>query len=298
MIKAGSNPEQLPITYFYDYVSKIEDFYEKNNDMKLSISNSDIVQQVIGDSSKLDMNNFMKTILESAKQNSKRNPQGKRYEYELKLFCAHLYVISGLMAYEILFKNIGNLPSPSTLNRLIAQETIVQEGELNINGLLKYFKEKRLPKVLWISEDQTKIVERVRYNETHNTLQGLVSPLNDNGMPVVGFNVAETASDIKNLLSKNSVSSLINLVMVQPLLDRSAAFCLLAYGTENRFTARDVFRRWKYIESILIKHGFKVCGGSGDGDSKILKNMKAKSGLSSKSHIYDWFHVRLKNIYS
>lgn len=77
-----------------------------------------------------------------------------------------------------------------------------------------------------------------------------------------------------------------NVVMIQPMVDRAAAFCLLSYGIENKFSAVDVSRRWKYINETLASHGFNICGVSGDGDSRILKTMKAKSGLSRQSYIY------------
>lgn len=38
-------------------------------------------------------------------------------------------------------------------------------------------------------------------------------------------------------------------------------------------------------------YGIHVCGESGDGDSRILKTQKVKSGLSIKSNIFEWFHV-------
>lgn len=161
--------------------------------MKKSFSESILVQHVT-ENAKPTMTSFLKNIVESINRNSQRNPHGKRYDHELKLFCAHLYVVSGLMSYEILYKNISNLPSPSTLNRLIGEESHVREGEINLTGILRYFETKKLPKVVWVSEDQTKIVERVRY-----TLEGLVSPLDDNGLPLLGFNLAETAFDIKIL---------------------------------------------------------------------------------------------------
>lgn len=294
LLKEGDRPSQLPITYFFDYATDLAQLYERNDQVNQCFRESSLFEYVTNGSSNIKLSAFMKNIFKSIEDNSKRNPNGRRYDFEFKLFCAHFYLTGGLLSYEIISKNISYLPSPSTLNRLISQETSVREGELNILGILKHFEGKKLPKVIWLSEDQTKLVERVRYNATHNTLEGLVSPLDKNGMPVLGFNVVETAHDLKKQLCTHPVSSQVNLVMAQPLIDCSAGFCLLAYGTENRFTATDVSRRWNYIRRVLEKNGFTVCGYSGDGDSKILKAMKARTGLSSDSFIFEWFHVSQK----
>lgn len=240
---------------------------------------------------KIELTTFLKNLLENIQQNSSKDPQGFRYKHDFKTFCAHTYLVSGLHSYEILSKNMGNLPSPVTLNRLIAKEVCVQEGALNIDGLIEYFDQKKYPKIGWYSEDQTKTVERIRYNPKYNTLEGLASPLNENGVPILRFNIAETAADIQNLLSSYPVSTLMNLVLVQPLVENSSAFCLLAYGTDNRFTAGDCLRRWNYIRDTLKSRGFEILGESGDGDSRILKAMKTKSKLSNESFEFDWFHV-------
>lgn len=211
----------------------------------------------------------------------------------MKTFCAHTYLTSGLLSYELLMENIGNLPSPATLNRLIAKETCVQEGALNIRGLIEHFEKQKYPKIGWYSEDQTKIIERVRYNPKYNTLEGLANPLDENGIPILNFNIAETAADIKRLISHFPLSTMINLVLIQPLVEGSSAFCILAYGTDNRFTAGNCLKRWKYIREKLKYNGFIICGESGDGDSRILKAMKIKSKLSAESFFFDWFHVSL-----
>lgn len=295
LLKAADNKDQLPITYFFDYITKVCEQCESNEMIQESLSSS-ILLKHLSPNLKIESKTFLKNILKAINVNSGKHPQGYRYEYEFKMFCAHLYLVCGLFSYEILSRNLGILPSPTTLTRLISDESQVREGELNIDGVLKYFNSKQLPKIVWLSEDQTKIVERVRYNAVNNTLEGLTYPLNENGMPVLNFNLSETALDIKILLSNHSISSLMNIVMIQPMKDGSSAFCLLAYGTSNKFTAADVSRRWDFMD-ILTKNGFKICGRSGDGDTRILKTMKGKSRLSNESHYFDWFHVSSLFIY-
>lgn len=77
--------------------------------------------------------------------------------------------------------------------------------------------------------------------------------------------MAETAADIKKLPSTYPVSTMMNLFLIQPLVEGSSAFCILAYGTDNRFTAGDCLRRWRFISETLKSRGFRICGESGDG---------------------------------
>lgn len=290
MIKQADDPKQLRITHFFKYISKINDFIETNEHFKDSFSKSSLVEHIKCFFPNIELTTFLKNILTNLEKNSKKNKHGNRFDDEFKQFCAHTYLVSGLLSYEILAKNVGNLPSPVTLNRLISKESCVREGELNLNGLLEYFNQKKYPKIGWLSEDQTRIVSRLRYNSKYNTIDGLVSPL-VNGIPVLNFNLAETATDIKKLLIKYPVSTTINVVMIQPIVDGSAAFCLLAYGSDNRFTAEDCLKRWNFIKTKLKENDFQILGESADGDPKVLKAMKLKSGLSTKPYIFDWFHV-------
>lgn len=291
LLKEGHRSDQMHITNFFDYTSEINVFVEKEPLIQESFAKSSLLQHVMKHSQVKDLTTFHKNLFKSIEKNSKRNSHGRRYDNDLKEFCAHIYLVSGLLAYELLYKNIGNLPSSATLNRLISRLTSIQEGRVNIDGISEYFEKKGLAKVCWISEDQTKVVERVRYNSKYNTLEGLTSPLDQNGMPVIGFNIAETATDIKRLLLNYAISSMMNVVMVQPLVDGSSAFCLMAYGTDNRFTATDCLKRWNYIRKTLSEKGIRILGESGDGDTRYLKAMKIKSRLSNDSFTFDWFHV-------
>lgn len=293
LIKEGDKLDQMPLTFFFDYTSKINAFVEKEPLMRQSFSKSSLVQHIVNHLPDIDLTRFHNNVLKSIEVNSKRNLHGRRYDDELKQFCAHSFLVSGLLSYELLCKALTNLPSPLTLNRLISRETSAQEGVMNVDGLLEYFDQKGLPKIGWLSEDQTKIVERVRYNSKRNTLEGLVSPLDINSCPVIGFNIAETAVDIKRLLLTHSISSMMNVVMIQPIVDASSAFCLMAYGTDNRFTATNCMRRWDFIRKTLNEKGFNILGESGDGDSRYLKAMKTKSRLSKDNFHFDWFHVSI-----
>ncbi|KAK4886217.1 hypothetical protein RN001_002488 [Aquatica leii] len=62
--------------------------------------------------------------------------------------------------------------------------------------------------------------------------------------------------------------------MAQPLVDKSSAFCLTVFGSDNKFSCEHVLKRWKYIEEEARKIGIVVEGFSSDADPRCLKAMK------------------------
>lgn len=129
----------------------------------------------------------------------------------------------------------------------------VIEGELRCQGLLQYIEKVGAPKKVWLSEDASGIVTKVEYDPSTNQLVGLVLPTNiSTGMPIPFSFLAKSAEAIEKELHK-SRSSLIYLVMAQPLKENTPPYVLLMYETDNRFTARNVLDRWQYIEHQLKK---------------------------------------------
>lgn len=55
---------------------------------------------------------------------------------------------------------------------------------------------------------------------------------------------------------------------------KAPAFCLGAWGSNNRFTGDQVYKRTVFVVKELKKHGF-----SSDGDIRLLKAQKYLSGL-------------------
>ena len=49
------------------------------------------------------------------------------------------------------------------------------------------------------------------------------------------------------MFKENEVAKLAYVYMAQALSLRVPAFCLVCLGTDNRYTAEDVLKRWKYI---------------------------------------------------
>lgn len=71
--------------------------------------------------------------------------------------------------------------------------------------------------------------------------------------------------------------------MAKPLSEGIPAFCLACLGTDNKFTAELVLKRWDYMYSECKKRGIKVVSFGADGDSRELKAMQVSTQLLSSS---------------
>lgn len=189
-------------------------------------------------------------------------------------------------AFDTTIKNLESaLPSLSSTNRYIrASHTHITEGVLRDKELLSYLNERQLPLVVSLSEDATRITGTVQYDSRTNQLIGFVLPINKkNGMPIPFSYSAGTADEIyKHFTSENIVSSYLNVVMAQPVAKNAAPFCLLIYGSDNKYTANDVSKRWRLIHDKLANSGIEVLTISLDhirstvqcGDERTLKVRK------------------------
>lgn len=63
---------------------------------------------------------------------------------------------------------------------------------------------------------------------------------------------AKTAEDIEKYL-KLPKSTLVYIIVAQPLISGAAPFILQAYGTDNKFETSDVLKRWTFTLNELNK---------------------------------------------
>lgn len=119
------------------------------------------------------------------------------------------------------------------------------EGALRCDELKIYLDKIGAPPVVWLSEDGSGIIQRAVYDVNSNKLVGINLPLNElTGMPITSSYFARTLSDIKKHM-KNQLSSLVYLVMAQPAKSNCPPFVLMLFGTNNKFTTRNVLDRMK-----------------------------------------------------
>jgi hypothetical protein len=213
----------------------------------------------------------------------------------------YLFLSGGLKLYEMLYANLP-VPHARTITRFIEKYDSAMEGELQLEQLNQFLHENHYPKKIWISEDGTKIVDKILYNDRHNNMVGIVLPFDENGMPILNQYKVNTALDIKLFMTKEK-ASILYIVMAKPICKNSKAFCLCYFGTTNKFRTDHVLKRWLFMEEKLKDYGIEVCGYSADGDSRLLKAMRILSVLPSVNVINTdmpmswrtWYCARFKS---
>lgn len=253
-----------------------------------------------------------------AKKNSLRPKQGYRYDDNYKRFCVYSRILAGPTAFNLLHLNLdGCFPSVSTLNRYIHRsDHAIVEGELRVDELLLYLKDRKLPLWVSLSEDATRVDNKVKYDSRTNQIIGFILPTSHSGMPIPFRYKARNMQEIVSHFSKGiPVANFINTIMAQPL-SSAPPFCLLIFGTDGQYTARDVSKRWKYISNELEKVGIHVLTISSDSDPRYNSAMRLNSDLGHSSndstllfkcgtnpyppfYTQDYFHVltKLRNLF-
>lgn len=234
-------------------------------------------------------------LLETAKQNSLRPKQGYRFDNEVKNWSSYIRMRAGPMAYNDIQRNLeGALPALSSTNRYIrrSNQSIV-EGVLRCEELLLYLTERKLPLAVTLSEDATRIVGRVQYDSSTNLMVGFVLPINNsNGMPTpYVFKARSTAEIVKLFINNNGkTAKFVNTIIAQPLAD-VPPFCLIIFGSDNKYTSENVSKRWMYIVNELKKLNISVVTISSDSDPKYNAAMRLNSGIGHPSEIlkFNWF---------
>lgn len=233
-------------------------------------------------------------LLHTVKQNGHRDRAGFRYDIAIKHFATYIRMVGGRLLYQTLHANMyAAIPSLPSVDRYIhkTHSTII-EGIVRSDELLLYLKERNLPLVVSLSEDATRIVGRVQYSRHTNQLIGFTLPIDkSNGLPVPFSYPARNFNEIvRHFTSNHPISSYANMVMAQPL-GNVAAFCLLLFGSDNKYDAHDVCNRWTSIGSKLNEDNIKVLTIVSDSDPKFNAAMRILDNIGIASDIItkNWF---------
>jgi hypothetical protein len=236
---------------------------------------------------------FLQIIVRNSLKNGNVTPKGRRYDMDLKNISTYLFLRGGTKLYEFLSEN-ASLPSRKTITHHINRDCMkVIEGKLYVNELLELLNLYNLPKIVCVSEDDTKVVELVEYNGTYNCLTGLVAPIdNHSGFPKIHFFKANNAQNIREAVQNGSKSTNVHMILAKSispgnfliinclkinneiLLTASPTFLLSYFGTDGKFTHNDVIKRMRFMYEELKNVGIKVCAFSSDGISSHLKAQK------------------------
>lgn len=240
---------------------------------------------------------LLRKLVETSIQNSTRKPNGFRYDETTKDFAAYVRMMAGPLAYETIQANLfGAIPSLPSTNRYIhrTHSTIV-EGVVRCHELLQYLNERNLERTVSISEDATRIIGRVQYSRHTNQLLGFTLPIDTStGLPVPFSYLARSFSEIcQHFMANHPISEFANIVMAQPLADVTP-FCLLIFGSNNKYNSDDVRHRWISIMSMLNELKIKVLTTVSDSDPKYNRAMRKidENGSGQKIISTDWFSSR------
>lgn len=227
---------------------------------------------------------LLSTMLASAKNNELRPKHGYRYCTSLKRYATYNRMLCGKKGYNSLQLNLpGCFPSLGTTNRIIlTSNNKITEGVLRVDELKLYLESKNQPLWVALSEDATRIENRIQYDRHTNQLIGMVPPLDHTGMPIPFTYKARSLPEMLNHLSNGTIGHYTITVMAKPL-GNAQPFCLLVFCSNSRYTAKDVAYRWKYIADELGKVSIKVLTTSSDSDLKYNSAMRRNSGLGTNT---------------
>lgn len=185
----------------------------------------------------------------------------------------YLYLGAGKKTYETLHKNLeGALPSLGRVIDLTREySTPTLEGELRCDQLRSYLDERALEPYVWLSEDGTRVTGGVEYDVRKDRCVGFPAPLDPRtGMPNTSGFSASSAEAIQEMFDNNTPAKTAYVVMAQPLRRNAAAFALLTFGTDNKFSAQDMSNRFRHTEAKTARSGVTVLGVSADGGEALL----------------------------
>ncbi|KAK3908493.1 Nucleoprotein, partial [Frankliniella fusca] len=219
---------------------------------------------------------LLERMLETLKRNQGRHKNAYRFETEDKLFFTYLFIQGGRKLYETLHANAPkSMPSLSTILKYQGKVMEpVREGQCRWQELSEYLEDNHLPRVIAISEDGTRITGQIEYDSTTNLLVGFSPPLDRDGCPDTSHFEATGERAMRAMFDEAPRAHTAYVLMAQPLQDGAAPFCLMAFGTDNRFGAEDGVRRWRWLKRCAEIYGIAIISISTDGDPKMLRGMR------------------------
>lgn len=240
------------------------------------------------------LSNLMQEMLAVGLKNAEKSKYGYRYTDapDLKLITSYFFQLGGPKLYSRFTSMLpGIFPSISSSRETLSKyrDTPV-EGEIRLEELSKHLTRKGYPKIVVAQEDATRIIHRAQYNPSNNQVVGFVPKISNNGLPEVSSFPATSASVIKSYFESNPICNYAYVVMVQPLVDKATPFVLCIFGTDNKFNAKDVARRWQWVKNEgKEKYGITFLANCSDGDTRLMKCMQQQMFLNGQSSKWPWF---------
>lgn len=203
---------------------KLTDYYELCENIKTQVCNNPVLKNhfksaidIVCENNQSplfnsdDPSTFIEMLKEYASKNVSKTTKekaGNRYSVEFKKFCLYIFLTAGRLAYDTIYANLFNgLPSVSTLTRTLSGFEKCLEGDVQFGKLHEFLVKRKYPLRIFVSEDQTAIIKRVRYYSPTNQIVGCVPVLSQNSaFPLPNQYEVNSVLDIKNILDKNDLA--------------------------------------------------------------------------------------------
>ncbi|KAE8746002.1 hypothetical protein FOCC_FOCC007260 [Frankliniella occidentalis] len=234
---------------------------------------------------------LLKDLYDCAAANCNRDGPGKRYPEFLKELGTMAYLLGGLQLYEFFASNLP-LPSPSLARQVLYSTEVIEEGKIRMKELRHYLEFHNAPLQVFLSEDATRVTQRVLYHPGPNQIVGCTPKLDFDGCPMVSSFPATSADVIASYFSKYEMSNSAYVIMAQPM-SGLPPFCLSIFGTDNKFRGSEVLKRWSKITSMAASEGIKIIGFASDGDTRLMQAMRCKTFVRNPVTPWKWFQANL-----
>lgn len=101
----------------------------------------------------------------------------------------------------------GALPSITTVYRMYDNFNKIDEGQIQLGSLRTFLLKRNYPLKIFISEDQTTIVKKVRYNPNNNQMDGFVCDVSElTGFPLLQQHPVNSVNDIEKACENSKMS--------------------------------------------------------------------------------------------
>ncbi|CAF2945704.1 unnamed protein product [Rotaria sp. Silwood2] len=232
---------------------------------------------------------FINIFVSNLLKNMKRSSNNYQFDHTVSKFASVLNILAGHNAYEFIRLNLpGSLPSITTLKTYNQNINLqLSECEFRFDSLKDHL-ELIDSNHVFLSEDSTGVISSVSYDSRNDCFIGF-SPRLVNGLPFVDQFKTNSYTELQQWFEDFDKSTLVNAHLVEPLLSNSSSLvhsrpCILsAYGTNNKYTAIDVLRKWMYLYNECKKRNINVVGFSTDCDPCYLKAMQLSLGFFTKA---------------
>lgn len=132
----------------------------------------------------------------------------------------------------------------------------IVEGEPRFAELARYLIHHNAGNDIWICEDGSGIVPKILYDPTDDQLIGMTLDIDENtGCPKRFEHTTRDEGEMKKYC-RMAKSTHVYLILAIPLKEGVPPFVLQLFGTKNRFTSRNVVKRWQHVIKELKRYFF------------------------------------------